>query len=433
MSMDCETCDALLIDLVERELDEAKAAEVRAHASSCESCGHALARLEGGRRAAAELVRVAPPKLDAVLAAARAHVQAQAAEKARASEPSPVQAALPSSPPPAEPTEGLFDQIVRWLGSWAARPQVAMATMLLLMVGIGLWYVPQLRWQDRADPDGTIVEPDVHAEVGSPALVPAEPLDLDLDPRSRRVALGTGADEEVPAAPQGDERPHTEIAATERPTHRSEAEPTAPPSLADEGSEAVAVMEIAPSTAVGRVEDGPLPDTTTPTTESAIVAQAETSRVAVAPTRPSAPAPTASSSPRSLQEGMARPDLPTADGLMPTAIYRQAQAQATSGHCDQAAPRLRALLAEHPEFADAPRAMLTLAECERRMGHLDRADSLLAQAEGYPSVSGEARRARARVQTAMRAAQGVQLDMEAADHATSTQRATTAPAETSGY
>ena len=69
MSLDCEGCEALLIDLVERELDETRAAEVRAHAGGCEACGLSLARLEGGRRAARELVRAEPPRLDAVMAA----------------------------------------------------------------------------------------------------------------------------------------------------------------------------------------------------------------------------------------------------------------------------------------------------------------------------------------------------------------------------
>lgn len=408
MSLDCESCDALLIDLVERELDETRAAEVRAHAEGCESCGRALARLEGGRRAARELVRMEPPRLDAVLAAARARaaeVRAAASAEVGAPAPAPVPAAAP-------PEESWIERAVRWLGAWAARPQVAMAALLVLMVGIGLFNLPAFRARDGVA-DGALVEPDVRAELGPSPLAPAEQLDLQVDPHTQRVALGASVDDSQ--AP--DERPTTTLAETEvegstPPTTAAHAHPTAEDGTGerdgdDELGEALAVLDVPAADGVGRVEDGPLPDIA-PSTEGSAVVLAPTTPTtsgAIAPVAPPPPpvAPTAPRPGRVATSDEVEPPSTSVVGALPAAILHQARALASAGHCDEAVPRYRTLLSEHPDYADAPRAMIELAECDRRLGRLDEADRWLARAEAFPSVSADARRARTRVSTERRA------------------------------
>lgn len=406
MSLDCEACDALLIDLVERELDETRSAEVRAHAESCESCGRSLARLETGRRAARELVRAEPPRLDAVMAAARARAAeiraAAVAEQARTE-------SVPTPEAPTTPTqkeESWIDTALRWLGTWATRPQVAMAALLVLMVGIGVFNLPQFRSREGGDSDGALVEPDVRAEAAPSALDPADPLDLAVDPRTQRVALGGADHAEETTDLAHDERPTTTIATLEEPsaerqgaTTTHEAEHEAPAEL-DSLAQELAVADIAPSDGVGRVEDGPLPEVAT--------SAAEQAAVVLAPTPPTAPAPSAphvATTPRPTAPSYDEVEPPSTSvtGVLPAAIHRQAQALASAGHCDQAVPRYRSLLAAHPDYAEAPRAMIELAECDRRLGRLDDAERWLARAESFPSVSADARRLRTRVAAEQRA------------------------------
>lgn len=420
MSLSCEACDALLIDLVERELDETKTAEVRAHADGCESCGRSLARLEGGRRAARELVRAEPPRLDAVMAAARARAAEVRAARAESVEPLAASAAAPTE---RETDDGWLAEALRWLGSFATRPQVAMAALLVLMVGIGLYNVPHFRSRDGAD--GALVEPDMHAEMGPSALEPAQPLELAVDPRTQRVALGAGEHTEAQAEAR-DQRPTTTLAVAADHSARAAARPTAAtPGVATRTAtatteDALAVTDLAPSDTAGRVEEGPLPDVAAAPEQPAIVLAPSTTPSSS--TRSSAPSVASRSAASPYREEVA-PTTPSAAALLPAAILRQARALASAGHCDEAVPRYRTLLAEHPDDADAPRAMIELAECDRRLGRLDDAERWLVRAEAFPSVSAEARRERTRVATEQRAV----------DRAASTSGASATPPAASSY
>ncbi|MFO0680594.1 MAG: tetratricopeptide repeat protein [Sandaracinus sp.] len=415
MTLDCETCDALLIDLVLNELDEARAAEVRAHAASCESCTRALARLEGGRKAARELARVEPPRLDGVLAAARARAaEARAARHAPAeSMPAPA----PAAPASAGPSESWLDTTLRWLGGWASRPQVAMAAVLVLVLGIGLFNLPALRSHDELEGEGTLVEPSGQVALG-PSLDPAAPLEIDVDAQRQRVALRTEGEsaQEVGAR---DVRPTTTVVAeatptsADRPTTHAdhgvrEATSEERSSAADESS-ALAALVIPPSSGTGRVEDGVLPDITSETAGST------TASVYGPGTTPAPPAMAPSRSgvtaPPPVPTEEVEPGTPSPAGLLPAAIHRQARALASAGHCDQAIPRYRSLLTTHPDYADAPRAMIELADCDRRVGQLDEAARWLARAETFPSVSADARRERARLETARAASARAATDV----------------------
>jgi hypothetical protein len=85
-----------------------------------------------------------------------------------------------------------------------------MAMVLLLMVGVGLFYLPGLR-RDRAVEGGAIVNADPGDEAGPSATIqPAAPLDLRLDTRTNRLqpaAVGAAQAEAPPRAPDGDAVP----------------------------------------------------------------------------------------------------------------------------------------------------------------------------------------------------------------------------------
>ncbi|HEY8429711.1 MAG TPA: anti-sigma factor, partial [Sandaracinaceae bacterium] len=221
--MDCEACTDRLVDLLEGELDAAEAEPARAHLAECESCAAAFARLERGRELATMLVLEEPPASvrNAVLAAARERAMARA----------PVRVPDSVERPASEPREprhdrededgGLWASFLRWLGSLAMGPQVAMAMMLLLMIGIGLWYLPGLRSRPAGDAHA-ILDPAPGDEAGpSQGLQPAAPLDLEADPRTGRIRP---RDEHPARPPRPAPRtpPATEIAATRRVDDREE-------------------------------------------------------------------------------------------------------------------------------------------------------------------------------------------------------------------
>ncbi|MFK7990743.1 MAG: zf-HC2 domain-containing protein, partial [Sandaracinaceae bacterium] len=185
--MDCEACTEGMIDLLFDELEDADATRLRTHLSGCEECTDAYARLSLGQAFANQMEMVAPPVglLDGVLAAAHERAAERAAERAPARSLGSVTVSPPREALPED--EGLWSVMLSWVGGLAMRPQMAMAMTLVLMVGIGLWYLPELRRSDPADSQA-IVDPSPVGEVGpSAALAPAEPLDLETDPRTGRI------------------------------------------------------------------------------------------------------------------------------------------------------------------------------------------------------------------------------------------------------
>jgi hypothetical protein len=113
--MDCEQFDSIVMDLLYGELgDDNLAAAAKRHVEGCDRCASLLADLRSTRKASA-LALVAPPAevLSVVLGAAR---QAQR----------------------QVPLVRRFGRWISWAGSYAMRPQLAMAALLMLMIGSSL-------------------------------------------------------------------------------------------------------------------------------------------------------------------------------------------------------------------------------------------------------------------------------------------------------
>lgn len=158
----------MLLDVAYAECSPAEDAAVRTHIAGCPPCASDLARIQAGLAFAAALPTLEPRvrTTESILAQARA--------QARSVRP------LGQAPRGATPVpSSLADRIREFLGQFAMGRQVAMATTMILVAAVGLWFVPQTRHQELAV--GHVVNPDPDGEAGpSDGIVPAAPLDLDL-------------------------------------------------------------------------------------------------------------------------------------------------------------------------------------------------------------------------------------------------------------
>ncbi len=427
--MDCELCEKNLIDLLYGELDESTTAEMRSHLEGCEACRQAHARLEGGRAFARKLELSPPPSLASVLAAARVQAAANRAAREPASAPSPA-----AAPPPerAEQDSGL-PRWLRWLGAIAMGPQLGVVTVLLLMVGIGLWYLPQLGGNgDRGPMD--VLEPEPPPVSETTALAPAEPLQLEHDPRTGRVVTREhGGDpapghEEVPASGGRTSPPRAPVPAPEvaAPELMAEVEHVVPATDDHAGVvQADSLPEV--TSAAGAYEGGALPSLQAPDEP------APSSGTGTASTPPSGPPPTAPPSPvlpaptagvpgarwletPSRNEAETLAGGPRGDELAAAALHGQARQLAISGRCADAVGRYEQLQSRYPSYPESARASVELADCMRRIGRVSQARAALDRASRSP-VTAVAQSARRQL-----------LEMDAADRA-ATEPAAPATAE----
>jgi hypothetical protein len=126
-SMKCEECRELLTAIVCGEINARDEQRARAHTETCPACKATLGAFQHAIWAAAEL------PLDEPSAALDERVMAAAA------------AALEKRAPARKPRPAWWGDLgatLGRLGDWAMSPQVAMASVLVLVVGIGLYALP---------------------------------------------------------------------------------------------------------------------------------------------------------------------------------------------------------------------------------------------------------------------------------------------------
>src|ERR1700733_13576473 len=115
--MDCERFEAALIDELYNELDELTSAAAKRHAAGCSRCASLLGGLRATRRVAVlPLVEPSVDLEDRILAPARSAQR-------------------------VGPRGRRLSRAGAWAGSWAMRPQTAMAAVFVLMVGSSLLFV----------------------------------------------------------------------------------------------------------------------------------------------------------------------------------------------------------------------------------------------------------------------------------------------------
>jgi hypothetical protein len=115
--MDCEKFEPLLLDELYEELDEVTSAAVKRHVSGCARCATILNGMRSTRRAVALPMLEMPAGLeDRILSSVKE------AQK-------------------VVPIQSRAARALSWAGSWAMRPQTAMAAVFLLMIGTSAFVI----------------------------------------------------------------------------------------------------------------------------------------------------------------------------------------------------------------------------------------------------------------------------------------------------
>ncbi len=461
--MSCDTCQEHLLDLLYDEVEGEDADALRAHVDGCDECRASLEKLGMAQRLATELPLLEAPTAvtDAIMDAARAKVGAA----------TPAEEIAQKAP---EDDEGIWARFLRWAGSFAMGPQVAMATIMMLVVSIGLWYFPNRQRGPEAT-GSTVMTPDDDGEVGPTAtLSPADPLDLDLDERAGRIRN------------RGDEQADGEsVARQARPGSAPAVPASDPPAeglvaqdedvgggvidgrLAEDGfRQEQAPADSERGNAVGSLDDLAQAGTGGQTTGRAPSGSGGNARPSSSlgasspqPT-PSAPrqqaAPSTATTAEREREGEAQQaqqaEPPPADArqayargmrryqqgkgnywgavedfnrvtrnpggqssLVPSALHHLARSYKRANRCNLAAPQFRSLMSRFPRYSGTPRAMIELAECYRQLGRLSDARATLERAQRHASVAAEARRQLLHIRQMERAAR--RMDRMEADEA----------------
>ena len=116
--MDCDRFEATLIDELYEELDELTSAAAKRHVAGCSRCASLLGGLRATRRVA--VLPIIEPSCGP-----RGPDPRRGARSAQR----------------VTPVGWRLSRAVSWAGSWAMRPQTAMAAVFLLMVGSSLLFV----------------------------------------------------------------------------------------------------------------------------------------------------------------------------------------------------------------------------------------------------------------------------------------------------
>jgi len=167
--MDCEKFQPLLLDELYEELDEVTSAAVKRHVAGCSRCAAELATMKGTRRLATLPLAPVPEGLeDRILLAVKE------AQK-------------------VVPIQSRLSRAVSIAGSWAMRPQTAMAAVFLLMIGTSA-FVIRSRHGGSMTPQAVSV-----TEQGQPAATAVAAADRDsLDSKAAAAAHGPNAPAPAP-------------------------------------------------------------------------------------------------------------------------------------------------------------------------------------------------------------------------------------------
>ena len=182
--MDCEKFESVMIDELYGELDELTSAAVRRHAAGCARCAALLDGLRATRRVATIPLVDVPAGLEGRILAAAADVQDVA------------------------PLQWRLARVVSLAGSWAMRPQTAMAAVFMVMIGTSVLILRGRSSRAPASAEMTVTEEGTPAPVG-----PGAPEPTVLTGAAPPTAVGSSSPAEKavvfavpppPAEPPGD-------------------------------------------------------------------------------------------------------------------------------------------------------------------------------------------------------------------------------------
>jgi hypothetical protein len=326
--MDCDKLEAAIIDELYGEIDEVTGAAVRRHIAGCGRCSTLLAGLRATRRVAV-LPLVDPPR-DLERRILRAASTAPAA---------------------VLPVRRHLARAVSAAGSWAMRPQTAMAAVFLVMLGAS---VLLLRGRSSRAPANAEM---IVTEKGAPAPAP--------------VPISREQHNEVaePAIPP---------TLNSRPIGAKAAGPPAAGAPLDLGSSATRERPSARFASAPKVEDGPVALRAEP---------ASTFAGAAAPASPAAaPAARSASRPTRDTEGADTKDLSAAA----VSALGAARALRDSQGCRAAVSRFDEVAQRAAGSSSGWEALLESAHCYRSLGDAANARSRLTTLLGVPQFKDRA-------------------------------------------
>ncbi len=455
--MPSDRCEELLATLVSGDLGEEQERAARAEIAGCSAHAASLRKLDVGMRFAALLPSVEPRAGldDAILAAARAKV---AAPKAAAAAPKPAPAA----------EESFAAKALAVLRRMATGQQLAMSTVMLLVVAIGLWYLPARRDMPNAAGETVMApqladEPPRSAAPYAPSA--AAPARSDADRVASAPAQApSGPKPEpsrggLPAAQRAQRSEPAGLAATTMSARRADGE-----GMADPGAREALEEQQAPLDALATRQSAP--SSARPAEEHGYVAQAERTEAAPARSRATsgasggavmappaspmaAPTPAPAATPRAADdatgdghvvgrapaaEAEAAPEGSAYDRAMAlyasrrfaeaaelfraavqaggpqaaSALHHLGRSHRASGQCAIAVQEYERLLGGFPAYGQRTQAMIEAADCYQRTGHLAAAERWLERAAASAPASVAARRELGRVRALRQAEDAVE-------------------------
>lgn len=350
VEMDCEKFEPLLLDELYEELDELTSAAVKRHVSGCARCTGIL----NGLRHTRERLDEWPP----------------------ASVPEDLEAKILASVREAQkvvPLRGRAARALSLAGSWAMRPQTAMAAVFLLMIGSSAFL---LRGNRAAEPSAAVSV----TVAGEPASSLAAADHDSLDDKAAAAAHGAATAMPAPVAQAAPAAPM--MANAERARTGTEAADVPKPSAAKARATDVDVFgEGSNEVAMGRAAKG-----------EAIVADE-------APAKAAAPAAEAKKS-ADAQDGMAAGmaayrarnfadatrafDAAASGGDANAALWAAKSVRDGSG-CAAAVTRFHAVATQAAGTWAGNEALLEEAKCQASLGQRDAARTTFTKLLGVPS------------------------------------------------
>jgi hypothetical protein len=377
--VDCAKLDEMAIDLVYDELDARAAADAEQHLLGCTRCRALVDRLRAGKKGAESLVLETPSSL----LESRIVEAATKAARTRAPVPWPRRAA----------------RVISMAGAYAMRPQVAMAAVVVVMVGMSVMFLRggiTSPHRTKVTEEGTpvaSVEKNGDDQGGALANLEDQPKQ-EAKPTGPSGGAGAVAQSTPSADGEGqakdDDSEHAELEKAKK-KEADKSDPMAGGFGASNGADIPADESLSDGKK-GMIAGGP----------GAPPAPAATATVGPSTTTTSAGKSTEPSSPTfdaamdnytkaNFADAAKGFDAAAAAGTRASmATLYSARSFRALGSCAQAMPRFKKVLATWPASAEVPWAALEGGECARALGDDATAKTLFEQAKGYPATKARA-------------------------------------------
>jgi hypothetical protein len=193
--MDCEKFEPLLLDELYEELDEVTSAAVKRHVSGCARCGPILEGMRSTRRLALLPMLEVPDGLEDRILASVKEAEKESQKVVSMFGSRAADSAAGAEARSQHGTQSRAARALSWAGSWAMRPQTAMAAVFLLMIGTSAFVIRSRHSSERAAAVSV-------TEQGEPAAAPGGPDEHDsLDSKAAAAAHGPNQPAPITAPP----------------------------------------------------------------------------------------------------------------------------------------------------------------------------------------------------------------------------------------